>query len=156
MESYFFVPLFYFFFFNFNRIVRPILTNLDSCNLCSFGITYTLFLASSKVVGAILFGIRSLLVRISVIKYCVKKSHDNIRAWIHTFSVPNQVILLVNMPFPPLGIISSSMIGFSTYLIFVGIFYSAVYIAQNTSLRNFTRNASLNIFPLFLNKIAYI
>lgn len=42
---------------------------------------------------------------------------------------------LVHTPYPPFGLVSVSFVGLSSYLIFVGLYYTAVAISQDSSLR---------------------
>jgi hypothetical protein len=69
------------------------------------------------------------------------------------FFVSNQIILLINLPFPPFGIITISLVGLSAYLVLMGIYYSAIYVAQDISLRALIRR-SVRDQTLFLDKIA--
>ncbi len=51
----------------------------------------------------------------------------------------SQAILLINIPFPPFGLIASSTIGFACYLVSVGIYSSAISVAHDASLRQRVR-----------------
>jgi hypothetical protein len=46
-----------------------------------------------------------------------------------------QAEALITAPFPPLGLLSASYFGLSSYLIFIGLYSSAVSISQDSRLR---------------------
>jgi hypothetical protein len=50
---------------------------------------------------------------------------------------------LVHTPYPPFGLASVSFVGLSSYLIFVGLYYSAVAISQDSSLRQSIRRFAI-------------
>ncbi|MGH9982612.1 MAG: hypothetical protein ACRD8W_01495 [Nitrososphaeraceae archaeon] len=50
---------------------------------------------------------------------------------------------ILNHSFPPYGLISLSLVGLSSYLLLIGIYYSAASIAQDTKLRMSLRKALL-------------
>lgn len=52
-------------------------------------------------------------------------------------SMPNQTVAFI--PYPPFGLAASSFIGLASYLIFIGIYSSAIYVAQDTKLRRLIR-----------------
>lgn len=125
------------------RILQPIL----------FGITYTLFFSISKVVGAILFGIGFLIIGLKISNATLRNFMIMSGFGLILFFISNQIILLANMPFPPFAIVSTLLVGLSSYLVFVGIYYSAIYVAQDISLRVLIRK-SVDDQTLFLDKIA--
>ena len=48
----------------------------------------------------------------------------------------NQATMLINLPYPPFGMATISFVGLSSYLLLVGIYASAVSVAEDTKLRN--------------------
>jgi hypothetical protein len=54
--------------------------------------------------------------------------------------VADQAVVLVNAPYPPLGLTSISFLGLASYLIFAGIYSSAVSVSQDSKLRKSIRN----------------
>jgi hypothetical protein len=52
-------------------------------------------------------------------------------------------VVMVNAPYPPLGLTSISFMGLASYLIFAGIYSSAVSISQDSNLRKSIRNFAL-------------
>lgn len=51
---------------------------------------------------------------------------------------------LVHTPYPPFGLASIAFVGLSSYIIFVGLYYSAAAISQDTGLRQSIRRFSLS------------
>jgi len=56
----------------------------------------------------------------------------------------SQAILLVNaVPYPPFGLATVSFIGLSSYMILVGIYCSAISVAEDSKLRQSIRSFAL-------------
>ena len=53
--------------------------------------------------------------------------------------ISNQAIVLVTAPYPPFGLATISFMGLSSYLILVGIYSSAISVAQDLELRKLIR-----------------
>jgi hypothetical protein len=53
----------------------------------------------------------------------------------------NQATVLINSPYPPFGMASISFVGRSSYLVLVGVYSSAVSVAQDADLRRSIRNS---------------
>ena len=49
----------------------------------------------------------------------------------------NQGTTLIYAPYPPFGLITTSLIGLSSYMLLVGIYSSAMSISRDTELRKF-------------------
>jgi hypothetical protein len=47
----------------------------------------------------------------------------------------NQANILVSGPYPPFGLATISFMGLSSYLVLVGIYYSAISVAEDSKLR---------------------
>jgi len=63
-----------------------------------------------------------------------------------------QAISLLALPYPPYGLVSIATLGLSSYLIFLGLFYSAVVISSDVQLRKSIRDKTLNDVS-FLSRI---
>ena len=50
---------------------------------------------------------------------------------------------MTSTPFPPFGLASVSAVGFSTFLIFIGIYLSAISISKDKKLRNTIKRIAL-------------
>jgi hypothetical protein len=58
--------------------------------------------------------------------------------------------LLINTPYPPFGIITTSLMGLSSYLVLVGIYSSAVSLSQDSELRRDIRDITIRESYKFL------
>ncbi|MGA7007360.1 MAG: hypothetical protein WBY28_09825, partial [Nitrososphaeraceae archaeon] len=63
----------------------------------------------------------------------------------------NQAVVLASAPYPPFGLATVSFVGLSTYLIFVGIYSSAISVAQDAELRKIVRTTVKEEFDLLRN-----
>jgi hypothetical protein len=68
------------------------------------------------------------------------------------FFVSNQAIILNSAPYPPFGLSTISFMGLASYLLLVGIYSSAISVAQDISLRKSIRR-NLKGQSAFLEKI---
>ena len=57
------------------------------------------------------------------------------------FFTTNQAIVLNNLTYPPFGVASSSLLGLASFLVFLGIYGSALSFAQDTSIRRQVRSS---------------
>jgi hypothetical protein len=135
------IPLGYFFgqfapsllnFFNEFRASDPV----------TFGIVYNLIFGLSKVVGGILFGlafwtIARKLGQIQVREYMVFSAYGLILLF-----VSNQAIFLVNYNYPPFGFATISYVGFSCFLVMIGIYSAAISVGQDIELRRLIRKSA--------------
>jgi hypothetical protein len=44
--------------------------------------------------------------------------------------ISNQAIVLVEVPYPPFGLITASFMGLASYLILVGLYYTAISVGE--------------------------
>ncbi len=65
----------------------------------------------------------------------------------------NQASLLINPPYPPFGIITTSVMGLSSYLVLIGIYSSAVSLSQDSKLRQSIRDITIRESHKFLDSI---
>ena len=63
----------------------------------------------------------------------------------------NQATVLINLPYPPFGMATISFMGMSAYLVLLGIYFSAVSVAQDMNLRRSIRNSVERQFNLLDN-----
>jgi hypothetical protein len=97
---------------------------------------YSLIPGYSKVAGAILFGlafwtvVRNLGHRSIVKDYMIMSAYGLVLLF-----ASNQAILLVDSPYPPFGLVTTSFMGLASYLVLVGIYSSAISIAQDSKIR---------------------
>jgi hypothetical protein len=123
-----FQPLFLYSFSDF-RMSDPVL----------FGIIYNLIFAISKPLCGLLFGIAFWSVARSLTNETVK-GYMMISAFgMMLLFTSNQPVGLTLLPFPPFGLATICFMGLASYLVFVGIYSSAISVSQDSSLRRSIR-----------------
>jgi hypothetical protein len=133
------VPLLYFL-----SQFEPSVLNVLSSNSLSpilFSIIYVIVVIASTPVGSILFGL-------SFVQIARKVQHPEVKSYMIISAiglllllVSSQSQVLITAPFPPFGLLSNSFLGLSCYLIFIGIYSSAVSISQDSRLRTSIRRS---------------
>lgn len=120
----------------------PNILSLFSYSQTIIFLLYTFIPIFSRLIGGILFGFalwasaRNLGIRSTVKDYMVISTFG-----LTLLFVSNQAILLVeNTPYPPFGLVTVSFIGLSSYLLLVGIYSSAISVAEDSKLRQSIRN----------------
>lgn len=108
-----------------------------------FGMVYTLFFAATVPVGGVLFGIAFWSVARSI-------EHDPVKRYMMISAygmmllfASNQFTGLALLPYPPFGLATLSFFGLSSFLVFVGIYSSAISVAVDTELRKSIRRYAL-------------
>jgi hypothetical protein len=106
----------------------------------------------TKPVGGVLFGVAFWMVGRGI-------SDKNIRDYmklsaigIMLLSISNQDAGIYLLPYPPFGLPTITFMGLSSYLLFVGIYYSSISISVNAELRR-TIEASVEEQFRFASKI---
>jgi hypothetical protein len=132
------LPLVYYL-LQFEPVINNIFSSYQLTEPVQFGVIYTILFTASKPIGGILFGIafwniaRNL--RGSPLKdYLIISAYGFI-----LFFSSNQAIVLVDYNFPPFGLPTITLVGTSSYLIFIGILCSALSISQDSKLRESIR-----------------
>ena len=101
-----------------------------------YGSLFTLFFIFTKLVGGVLFGMAFWLISRkiqngrSVRDYLVMSAYGFL-----LLLVSIQILGIITVPYPPFGILTISIAGMSSYLVFVGIYGSAIIMTENTKLR---------------------
>jgi hypothetical protein len=109
-----------------------------------FLIVFTLIFNFSPVVGGTLFGIALWAVTRRLDKNNPVKNYLVISAFgFIIFFVSNQPMIISSAPFPPFGIASIISVGFSSYMILVGIYSSAIHVSVDAELRRSIRKLAL-------------
>lgn len=126
----------------------PLILQLFSPLLLSmpilFSILVTLTFALSKPVGGVLFGIafftlaRNLPRNTAIRGYMIVSTFGLILLFIS-----NQALIWVYVPYPPFGMATIPFMGISSYLVFVGIYSSAISVAQDTRIRQTIRRYAI-------------
>jgi len=110
-------------------------------NTVLFNVLYTVIFGLSKPVGGILFGVAFWIVARSVYHNTLK---DYLMLAAYGFLLvftSNQAVVLINSPYPPFGMAAMSFTGLASYLVFVGVYSSAVSVAKDMELRKSIRKS---------------
>ena len=128
------VPLLYFL-SQFQPFVSSVLFDYSSKNPVLLSIVYVLMLEVSTPVGGILFGLAFMLV-------ARKIQNEKVKGYLVISGIGLFLLLIsyrpqeiITGPFPPFGLLSASFMGLSSYLIFFGIYSSAISVSQDSNLR---------------------
>ena len=105
-----------------------------------FGITYTLVFSASKPIGGILFGIAFWIVSKGLSHRQVKKYMIISGYGLLLLFTANQHQVLQLNPYPPL----ICYVGLASYLILIGVYSSALSVAEDTKLRQIIRTTVVN------------
>ena len=101
-----------------------------------YGSLFTLLFIFTKLVGGVLFGMAFWLISRkiqngrSVRDYLVMSAYGFL-----LLLVSIQILGIITVPYPPFGILTISIAGMSSYLVFVGIYGSAIIMTENSKLR---------------------
>lgn len=138
------IPLIYFV-CQFSPYFLDLFSSFRQSQPIMFGLVYTVIFTLSKPIGGILFGIsfwivaRTLPHNSNVRKYLIISALGIVLLF-----TSNQAIILVSFSYPPFGIATISFMGLGSYLILVGIYSSAISIAQDSKLRQVIRKVTMN------------
>ena len=134
------VPLLYFL-SQFQPSVTSVLFDYISGNPMLYSIVYVFMLEVSTPVGGILFGLAFLLV-------ARKIQNTKVKGYLVISGIGLLLLLIsyrpqeiITGPFPPFGLLSASFMGLSSYLVFFGIYSSAISVSQDSELRRSIRKS---------------
>lgn len=134
------IPLVYFL-SQFQTVLIALFTPLRLSDPILFGVTYTLAFGASKPVGGILFGVAFWIVSKGL-------SHRQVKDYmiisgyglLLLFTANQHQVLQLN-PYPPFGLPTISYIGLASYLVLVGVYSSALSVANDAELRRSIRKS---------------
>ncbi|MGH9975542.1 MAG: hypothetical protein ACRD8Z_06860 [Nitrososphaeraceae archaeon] len=128
------IPLLYFL-SQFQPVVLNFLLSYVSNDPMVFNFVYIIMVHASRPIGGVLFGLAFILV-------ARKLQNREVRGYLVMTGIGFLLLLvsyeaqaLITAPFPPLGLLSGSYFGLASYLIFIGLYSSAVSISQDSKLR---------------------
>jgi hypothetical protein len=98
-----------------------------------------LIISGSKPAGGVLFGIAFWSIARSVKRSAVRDYMFISAYGIMLLFTSNQAAVLITAPYPPFGLVTISFMGLSSYLILVGVYSSAISVAQDVNLRKSIR-----------------
>ena len=106
-----------------------------------FNLVYIIMVNASRPIGGVLFGLAFILV-------ARKLQNREVKGYLVITGIGFLLLLvsyeaqaLITAPFPPLGLLSGSYFGLAAYLIFIGLYSSAVSISQDARLRSSIRRS---------------
>jgi len=137
-----FQPLFLFTFTDL-RLSDPVL----------FGIVYTLIFSISKPLGGVLFGIAFWMVARHLKDSKVKRYLIISACGMCLLFASNQPIGLILTPYPPFGLVTICFMGLASYLLYLGIYSSALSVSEDSRLRQTIRKEALKESQRFLDAI---
>ena len=109
-----------------------------------FGVLLSVIFPISKTVGGVLFGIGFWTTARTINKSSIVRKYLVITAiGFMLLFVSEQVVTLIATPYPPFGLTSVSAVGLSSYLILVGLYYSAIFLSNDVNLRRIIRESAL-------------
>ena len=129
-----FIPLLYFL-SQFQPVVLNFLLSYVSDDPMLFNLVYVIMVDASRPIGGVLFSLAFILVARKLQNREVKGYLVMTGIGLLLLLISYEAQALVTAPFPPLGLLSGSYFGLATYLIFIGLYSSAVSISQDSKLR---------------------
>jgi hypothetical protein len=106
-----------------------------------FNLVYIIMVDASRPIGGVLFGL-------AFIQVARKLQNQEVKGYIGISGIGFMLLLvsyqaqtLITAPFPPLGLLSASYFGLSSFLILIGLYSSAVSISQDSRLRDSIRRS---------------
>src|SRR3989442_7658333 len=107
-------------------------------------ILVTLIFTLSKPVGGILFGVAFWTMAKDVSANKIVREYLIIAGFgLLMLFISDQAITLISIPYPPFGLVTISFLGLSSYMILVGIFSSAISVAEDSTLRKSIRDFTI-------------
>ena len=125
----------------FQTILINLFTPIRLSDPILFGITYTLVFSASKPIGGILFGIAFWIVSRGLSNRQVKEYMIISGYGLLLLFTANQHQVLQLNPYPPFGLPTISYVGLASYLILIGVYSSALSVANDVELRRSIRKS---------------
>lgn len=136
------IPLVYFL-SQFQPLFLDVLTPFRLSEPVLFGVVYTLFFSATVPAGGILFGIAFWSVARNMGRNKVKQYMMISAYGMMLLFSSNQAAGLVLAPYPPFGLVTVAFFGLASYLIFLGIYSSAISVAEDSTLRQSIRRFAI-------------
>ena len=108
----------------------------------------------TRPVGGILFGVAFWMIERSLSDNKISDHMKLSAIGIMLLSISNQDAGIYLLPYPPFGLPTITFVGISSYLLFVGIYYSSVSISINTELRRTIESSVEEQFKFVSKKIS--
>jgi len=133
------IPLIFYISQFFVQVNSQIIFELTS-NITSFSIALTIIYIFSKLIGGLLFGIPFWIIAKMINNSAIKTSMTIAGFGFVFLFLTNQANGIIVTPYPPFGIITSLFFGFSSFLLMIGFYCSAIYISENRDIRKLIKN----------------
>ena len=105
----------------------------------------TIIFSISKAAGGLLFGLAFWVMARRLNQFTKLKPYVvMVSLGFMLLFASEQAISFLSLPYPPYGLVSIATLGLSSYLIFLGLFYSAVVISSDVQVRKSIRDKTLN------------
>lgn len=134
------IPLLYFL-SQFQPAALNFLLSYVSDDPILFNLVYIIMVDASRPIGGVLFGLAFILV-------ARKLQNQEVKGYLVISGIGFLLLLvsyegqaLITGPFPPLGLLSGSYFGLASFLIFIGLYSSAVSVSQDSRLRASIRSS---------------
>jgi hypothetical protein len=138
------LPLIYFL-SQFISLFLDIFNDIIEQNIGLYLILFTLIFSISKATGSIQFGIAFWVMVKKMNKMVVLRDFLIIvTIGFMLLFVSEQAVSLISLPYPPFGLASIATLGLSSYLILIGLYFSAIYISKDVNMRKFILSSALN------------
>jgi len=119
-----------------------LLVNTHIVGPVSFFRFSSLFDVSTSVVAALVFGMAYWIVSGTISDRLLKQYIQISGVGICLLVLSNQITNLTLLPYPPFGLISISFAGISSYLLFIGLYQSALIISRDSIVRSLIRKSA--------------
>lgn len=123
-------------------IVLNILFPFIDSSSTSFIYYYTSFFTLSSVIGSVIFAVSFWLIAKDLSRNLVMSTYLKICGYGFIMFFTSATATVIHTPYPPYGIISISLVGFSSYYILYGIYSSSVSLSEDVTLRNLIRDSA--------------
>ena len=137
------VPLIYFL-LQFQPLFVGLFSQLFVSNPVLYSSIYIILFTLSEPIGGILFSITFWIIARKFDSNSNLRNYMILSAYgVLLIFVCNQAGVLVNVAYPPFGIVTASLMSFSSYLVLVGIYSAAISVAQDSGLRKSIRDLAV-------------
>ena len=105
-------------------------------NIFLYMVSFSVIFSISKAAGGVLFGIAFWVMVRKMNKIIVLKNFlIMVAIGFMLLFVSEQAVSLISFPYPPFGLTSVATLGLSSYLILVGLYYSAISVSKDIRMR---------------------
>ena len=112
-------------------------------------ITFTILISAGKPIGGFLFGFVFLAASKNVDNGLLKEYLAIAGYGIMILFTSNQLVSLISLDYPPFGTVTIIFLSLGSYISFIGIYASAICVAQDKELRYILKTSSARNISLF-------